>query len=80
MKARKDENQREDLNKNLNSNKIIKWFKECKSEIKKVIWPDKKQVTNNTIAVIVMVLLSAAFIGILDMGLYWPIRFLLGKF
>lgn len=77
MKVKKDDSQKEALNKT--SNKVVKWFKECKSEMKKVIWPDKKQVTNNTIAVIVMVLLSAIFIGILDMGLYWPIRFLLGK-
>lgn len=74
MKTKKDENKKEA------SSRVVRWFRECKSEIKKVIWPDKKQVTNNTIAVIVMVLLSAVFIGVLDMGLYWPIRLLLGKF
>ncbi len=61
------------------SNKIGKWFKECKSEIKKVIWPDKKQVISNTVAVIVMVLISVAFIYVLDVSFSWPIKFLLGK-
>lgn len=59
--------------------RVNKWFKECKSEIKKVIWPDKKQVVNNTIAVIIMVLVSTIFISILDVGFYWPIKFLLEK-
>ncbi len=62
------------------SSKFLKWFKECKSEIKKVVWPDKKQVINNTVAVIVMVLISVAFISLLDTGFYWPIKFLLEKF
>ncbi len=61
------------------SNKIGKWFRECKSEIKKVIWPDKKQVINKTLAVIFMVLISVFFISILDVSFSWPIKFLLEK-
>ncbi len=58
-------------------NKIGRWFKECKSEMKKVIWPDKKQVMNNTLAVIAMVLISVIFISLLDGGFSFPIKLLL---
>ena len=61
----KDDKKEEKKDKNDFLNKVSKWFRECKSEIKKVIWPDKKQVINNTIAVIVMVLISTIFISII---------------
>lgn len=78
-KVKKEKVKSEKIKKE-SSNKISKWFKECKSEIKKVIWPDKKQVINNTLAVIFMVLISVVFISILDVGFYQPIKFLLEKF
>lgn len=34
--------------------------------MKKVVWPNKKQVINNTVVVLVVVLLSAVVIFILD--------------
>ena len=33
--------------------RIGKWFKEMKSELKKVQWPTRKQTINNTVIVIV---------------------------
>lgn len=47
-------------------NKILNYFKEVKSELKKVVWPSFKQVKNNTLIVIVCVLIIGAFIWILD--------------
>ena len=41
---------------------IVKYFKDAKSEFKKVVWPTPKSTTNNTIIVIVVCLLAAAFI------------------
>ncbi len=36
--------------------RVKKWFREMKSELKKVIWPTAKQTTNNTaVALVVMV-------------------------
>lgn len=46
--------------------KIVKFFKEVKSEMKKVAWPSKKQVTNNTLIVMAVVVLVGLFIWILD--------------
>ena len=40
--------------------------REMKSEFKKIVWPTKKQVLNNTVVVIVMVIVSSVFLGGLD--------------
>lgn len=45
---------------------IAKFFRDTRSEMKKVVWPNKKQVINNTVVVLVVVLLSAVVIFILD--------------
>ena len=44
------------------------FFKNFKAELKKVIWPTPKQVVNNTIAVIVVVLITAAIVSVLDLA------------
>lgn len=44
------------------------FFKDFKAELKKVIWPTPKQVLNNTTAVIVIVLLTAAIVFVLDLA------------
>lgn len=45
-----------------------RFFKNFKAELKKVIWPTPKQVVNNTIAVIVVVLITAAIVFVLDLA------------
>ncbi len=56
--------------KEAKSNKDVKnkkhFWKDFKAELKKVIWPTPKQVVNNTIAVIVIVLITAAIVFVLD--------------
>ena len=50
-----------------NDNKIKKhFFKDFKAELKKVIWPTPKQLANNTVAVITIVLITALIVFILD--------------
>ena len=50
-----------------NENKVKKhFFKDFKAELKKVIWPTPKQLVNNTIAVITIVLITAAIVFVLD--------------
>ena len=46
--------------------RIANWWKETKSELKKVTWPTVKQVVKNTIVVLIVVILSAVFIGAVD--------------
>jgi len=48
-------------------NKITRFFKEVKSELKKVTWPSKKQVTRNTLVVIAAVILIGIVIWVLDL-------------
>ena len=42
------------------------FFKDFKAELKKVIWPTPKQIVNNTIAVLTIVIIAAVIVFILD--------------
>ena len=42
--------------------RIGKWFREMKSELKKVIWPTKEQLFNNSLVSLVVMLASAVVI------------------
>ncbi len=42
------------------------FFKDFKAELKRVIWPTPKQLVNNTVAVITIVLLTAVIVFVLD--------------
>lgn len=43
-----------------------KWVRELKSELKKIQWPTTKQTVNNTVIVIVCVLVVGVFIWVFD--------------
>ena len=43
-----------------------RYFKEMKTELKKVVWPTPKQLVNNTVAVIAFVLIFAVIVFVLD--------------
>lgn len=45
------------------------FFKDVKAELKKVIWPTKKQLVNNTVAVISIVLIVGIAVFVLDVCL-----------
>ena len=45
---------------------IVKYFHDTVSEMKKVVWPSRKQVLNNTLVVAVVVILAALVIFLLD--------------
>jgi preprotein translocase subunit SecE len=49
-------------------NKVAKWFKDLKIEFKKVVWPTKETVINNTVVVLAVVVGSAILVGLLDEG------------
>ncbi len=53
-----------DTNKNKKEKKHF--FKDFKAELKKVIWPTPKQLVNNTVAVITIVLITALIVFVLD--------------
>ncbi len=56
--------------------RIITYLKEARLELKKVSWPKRQETIRYTVAVIVMSLALAAFLGGLDFGF----TYLLQKF
>lgn len=47
----------------------LKFFREIKSELKKVIWPSRQQLINNTVTVLLSCLVVGAIIWVIDAGL-----------
>ena len=46
--------------------RIRNWFRELKSEVKKIVWPTRQQTVNNTLVVIACVIIVGIFIWIID--------------
>ncbi len=53
--------------------KIKNWFIDAKAEFKKVVWPSFSKVKQNTIIVLVFVVLIAVLIAALDWIFAWGI-------
>lgn len=49
-------------------NPVVKYFRDLKSEFKKVVWPSKKTVINNTGVVLTAMIISGLAIWGLDSG------------
>ena len=45
---------------------LSKWFREMKSELKKVVWPSGKQLVNNTLIVLAAVLVVGVVVCLFD--------------
>ena len=58
---------------------VAKWFREMRSELKKVTWPTLPQVINNTGIVLLMMFIVGVVIGAFDLvwesAIEWIIRF-----
>ena len=48
------------------SNRIIRWFSEMRSELKKVVWPTPKQIVNNTLVSLSVMVAAAVVIWAID--------------
>ncbi|MCC8076905.1 MAG: preprotein translocase subunit SecE [Oscillospiraceae bacterium] len=53
---------KEDVKKLSFPKRVAKWWREMKSELKKVVWPSRKQVVNNTIVALVVMFVAAIVI------------------
>ena len=60
--------------------RVGKWFRDMKSELKKVQWPTKKQTINNTLIVIACVIVVGVCIALFDMVAGGLIDLLIGAF
>ena len=50
-------------------NDLKSFFDLSKKELKKVVWPDKKETMSTTGAVLILVVVISVFLGIMDLGL-----------
>lgn len=50
--------------------KLSTYFRGVKAELKKVIWPNKKELTNYTGVVILISVLVAIVVYVLDLGIH----------
>ena len=57
-----------------------RWFREMRSELKKVVWPDGKTVTKNTITVLLCSLAIGACIWIFDFVATSAVQMILNVF
>ena len=65
-KAKKDKSAKPAEKKPGIFQRIGKWFKEMRSELKKVQWPGAKSVGKNTLTVIICIVVVGVFIWVFD--------------
>lgn len=46
--------------------KLVQYFKDCRSELRKVVWPTKENVASSTKVVVISTVLVALFLGLVD--------------
>ena len=51
------------------TNRVARFFKDLKRELKNIVWSPKKDVVKNTAVVVVVTAISAVVIMLLDAGL-----------
>ena len=54
------------------------WFKGLKAEFRKVIWPDRKSVVRQTIAVVSVSVVVGLIIALMDWIIQYGVDFLVG--
>ena len=64
---KKEKKMKDNTNKKDSKKDKRHFFKDVKAELKKVIWPTPKQLLNNTLAVIVSVIIVGVIVFLLDL-------------
>lgn len=57
--------------------KSLQFLREVKVELKKVVWPSRKQTIGSTVVVLILVMIISVFLGMVDIGLSSLIRVVL---
>ncbi len=58
----------------------LKWFREMRSELKKVVWPSGKSTMKNVLTVLAVTLCIGAFIWVFDAVAVLAVKTLIGIF
>jgi len=53
---------------------IGRWFRGTVSELKRVVWPSFKKIRQNTLIVLIYILIIGVIIWLLDSGFLWLLR------
>ncbi len=56
------------------------WVEEVQVEMRRVTWPDREQLRNATIVILIFVMILALIIGIMDTTFSWLVRTIVGFF
>lgn len=56
----------------------LNFFKQVRSEAQKVSWPTRRETTQSTIAVFIMVVIASIFMFTADQILAWVVKTILG--
>lgn len=59
--------------------RLVRFLRDYKSEIKKIVWPGPREVVKNTAVVLVISLLVGIFIWVLDFGIAQLLEFVTGR-
>lgn len=71
--AKKDEGKKRNVFQS-----IAKWFHDLGVEFRNVTWPTKQTVAINTSVVLFVIVAGSIFVGLLDLGLFKLMQFLIG--
>ncbi|MCK9223144.1 MAG: preprotein translocase subunit SecE [Limnochordia bacterium] len=63
-------------NKDSGWERVKRFFREVRAEMRKVVWPDRQELMTYTGVVIVTVVIAAAFIGLADLVVAQILRLL----
>ena len=60
--------------------RVGKWFRDMKSELKKVVWPTPKQTAKNTLVAVVMIVICAVVLWGFDSAAQATVKALINIF
>ena len=58
---------------------VSRSFRDMRGEMKKVVWPTRKQAMNNTLVVLIFMVIMGIVIGVFDISLSALIALVLGR-
>ena len=62
-----------------NANKLAKFFRETKAELKKVTWPSKNQLIHNTLIILAFIIITCIILSVFDGAFMWLVDLLTNK-
>ena len=58
--------------------KALQFLREVKGEMKKVSWPNRQEIINSTIVIILTVAIVVLYIGVVDLGITSALSVIMG--